>query len=524
MATLKQQSDFTGKFIEDSEKAIPRNIYKQNNAYYEGDNTAIMMKADKKKPDNRVPVPFVNRLIKNLMGYASRTGDIVTNPTTDDNGDLDETFKKVFELTESKNSVDLLNTKLYKSTLKHGISYELIWTETDPNNKSSFILKDADIPVSECFPVWDTTLSTVPKLASFIRYYERNMPQTITVDNKQIELKAGKYANVYLKGGYEIWKYEESDNKAIGNGNNIFKGIVPNKVDTGAVPFTSKGNKLSSSIDNGKVSFVAFIDQPFEELQVVAYQANDEMIPYWKPVKKIIDEYDKIISSNMNEADRFNDTWLMFLQKIDAKTKASIDEMGVIHSLRDSIQEGISDVWPRFLERKIPVEHAKLMLDTLETLIYTIIGVPSFLSETFNQASGVALLFRLIGLEYAAVEVDTYFNLGLMQRLELYKQAMASGLNFYGEGVISKIAIENITADIKHTRNLPMDLTTILDQALQLKALGLSDKIVLSLLPSQIVPDIEAELLLIEKKKKENEAITQSLLTDDTDDNEDDIA
>jgi SPP1 family phage portal protein len=474
MASLTQQSGLDSEFIVKAESEIPRDLYKRNNAYYEGENTAILMQDAKKKPDNRVPIAYVNRLIKDLLGYAYKAGNTAVKVRTDDDGEVDKTFEKVVKLAETKNKTELLNTKINKSQLKHGIGYELVWTERI-EGKETFQIKDADIPVGEGFPIWDSSLSTVPKLSKFIRYYDRTEKQDIVVDKNTISLPVAKYANVYIKGGYEIWKYNDDDKDKRGKAIN----------------------------DSDKAEFVVFIDQPFKDLQVIPYQANDEKIPYWQPVKKIIDQYDKIMSGNMNEADRFNDTLLMFMTSIDAKAKEKIDEMGVIHNLSAAVQEGLTDIWPRFLERNVPVEHAKLMLTTLETLIYTIIGVPSFLSETFGTASGVALLFRLIGLEYSAVEIDVYFDLGLLQRLELYKQAVSSDLKFYNEKLINEKAVENITATISHTRNLPLDLTTILDQALQLKALGLSDEIVLGLLPKQVIPDLKEALKAIEDKKKE---------------------
>ena len=39
---------------------------------------------------------------------------------------LDKKFNDVFTITETKNRVDLLNAKLYKTILKHGLGFELV--------------------------------------------------------------------------------------------------------------------------------------------------------------------------------------------------------------------------------------------------------------------------------------------------------------------------------------------------------------------------------------------------------------
>ena len=476
MASITQKSKLTGKEITTSERLIPRTEYAQDNAYYAGRNVKILTQADKKAPDNRVPVAFVNRLIKNLTGYAARAGDISTD-LTPLKGDTPESIKKAFEVIESENYINILNSKLYKETLKHGIAFGLTWVTTKDGESE---IHTADVPIGEALPIWDQSLSTVKKLSKFIRYYERSESSDIVIENQSISLVPGKYANVYLKGGYEIW-------------------------------LVRKAGETKSDEDSAAV-FIAFIDQPFTDIQVVCYQANDELIPYWLPVKNIIDEYDKIISGNINESDRFNDTWLLMWQKLSPEVKKSIDEMGVMDNLQAAARDGFNDVYPKFLERNIPVDHAKLMLETLETLLYTLIGVPSFLDESFNGASGVSLLFRLIGLEYAAIEIDTYFDLALKERFKLYKQALGSGLVFKGIDKVNESDLDNISSTIKHKRNLPADISTILDQAIKLKALGLSDELILKHLPRDIVPIVSEELKKIEAKKAlETELINKTL-------------
>jgi len=396
MATKIKQSKITGEQVTKYYQDIPRAAYYIEDQYYIGENTKILSANVKKAPDNRVPIAFVNRLVKNLLGYAARVGDITASQETLNKAEINDAVVSTFDAIQDDNHLNILNTKQYKQVLKHGVGYELTWTEINKEGKAKIFI--ADIPVTEGLPIWSQELSTVKKLDSFIRYYTRTTAEALKVDNEDLTLEAGYYANLYIKGGYEVW----------------YMG-----------PLKEQGEILETP-GTTEAIFRVFIDQPFEDVQVTVFFGNDEFIPYWMPVKNIIDEYDKIISKNINESDRFNDSWLLMVQKIDPDTKKKIDEIGVLDDLQKAYQEGVTDVFPRFLERKVPVDHAKLMLDTLETLLYTIIGVPSFLDDSFNASSGVALLYRLIGLEYAAIEIDTLFDLALQQRYELIKQALKS--------------------------------------------------------------------------------------------------
>lgn len=405
--------------------------YYTDKLYYQGDNTSILTAPKKRKPDNRIPIAFVNRLIKNLSGYAARPADIYIEYEGDE---TDSDFVSEVQNVYSKNYEYIVNSKLYKSVLKYGLSYDVVWTERNEIT-GEVIVKFSDIPIEQCIPIWDSNLSSVPTLSELIRVYKAN---------------GQSYVTHYFAGGYRTYTYKDEN---------------------GSI---------------GELMLQDEIAQPFSTVQVSVYQCNDEQISYWQPVRAIIDEFDKVMSKSSNEVDRFNDTWIAFVNKIDPETKKKIDEMGVIDNLQNAIKEGVSDVFPRFLERNIPTEHTRLMMDKLEALIYTIMGVPNFLDETLGAASGISMLYRLIGLEYAAVETDTYFDIGLLNRNRLIEEAVDSLYNLTKP--------EGINEKVVHKRNLPLDVLQATDIAMRLKAIGLSNEAVLNYLPAQIVGDVQAEL------------------------------
>jgi SPP1 family phage portal protein len=440
----------------------------KNEAYYRGKNPPILEEKNKKKPDNKIPVALGYRLISNLSGFAARTGDIFINQVSEAKEDTDQSdFEKKRQELDKKNNGLLLNSQLYVDTLKQGISYDLVWTEKKEGSEV-FDIKYAQIPNYQAVPIWDNELSTVKKLSGFIRFWEevemvgsdaKGVESSIPINqasesaSKQVTIQK---AQVFSVGGYQMYR-------KIGQADWMLDG--------------------------------EFVVQPFKVVQVSAYRGSKDAMPYIEPVTVLIDQMDKVISRNMNEVERFNNAILGVLKKISPEVKKKIDEMGVIDNLISGIEGNPTEaVFPKFIARDVPTAHAQMMLDVIEKLVYEIMGSPNFSDESFGTASGIALLYRLIGLEYSASETDVWYDQGLMNRNDLINQALSIQEN------VNEIN-EGFQPVIVHNRNLPVDVSFIADNALKLKAIGISDETILKLFPKSIIPDVKKEMERIEASK-----------------------
>lgn len=456
----------TSKDLDNLKNSIPKQKIIENNAYYRGKNPPILTEQNKRKPDNKIPVALGFRLISNLSGYAARTGDIFINQVPEQGEDTDDSdFEKLRQQIDKANKGFLLNSQLYIETLKQGISYDVVWTVKD-DLKQELLIKYAQIPTIQAVPIWSKELETVKTLKFFVRFWNETLiagtTEALTLleisnitDGQEIKIW---HAQVFQIGGYQLW---------------------------------IKINNEDWKLDGG------FVEQPFNTVQVSAYRASQDAISYIDPVTILLDQMDKLISRNMNEVERFNNSLLGVLKKIDPKTKSKIDQMGLIDNLIEGLAEGGRDVFPRFITREIPSEHAKMMLDSIGKLIYEIMGSPNFTAESFGTASGIALMFRLIGLEYSASEIDIWYDQGLMNRDDLINQALDFKEN---ETEINK----GFMPVIVHNRNLPVDLSFLVDNALKLKALGISIDTILKMFPKSIIADVKAEIERIEKERKNN--------------------
>ena len=424
----------------------------KNEAYYLGKNPTILKEKNKKKPDNKIPVAYGYRLISNLSGFAARTGDIYIDQKPVDGEDTGQSdFEKMRNDIDKDNNALLLNSQLYIQTLKQGISYDVVWTEA--NEEGELAIKFAQIPNTQAVPIWDDELATVKKLSGFVRFWDDTIK--VGVDGLPVaDMTAGKettvsYAQVFKVGSYSIWR-------KVGNGDWAMDGEE--------------------------------VPQPFDIIQVSAYRGNMEAKPYIEPVTVLIDQVDKVISRNMNEVERFNNSLLAVLKKITPEVKGKVDEIGVIDNLIAGLEANPNDsVFPKFITRDIPTEHANMMIKTLSTMIYEKMGAPNFTAESFGTASGIALIYRLIGLEYSAAETDVWYDQGILNRNELINQALRVTEN-------NQNIDEGFEPVVVHKRNTPVDLSFIADNAIKIKSLGISDEIMLKLFPKSIIGDIQKEL------------------------------
>ena len=150
------------------------------------------------------------------------------------------------------------------------------------------------------------------------------------------------------------------------------------------------------------------------------------------------------------------------------------------------------------------------ILKRLHDDIYRIAQMPDFCSETFvgGVSSGIALRFRLTGMENRAGRIEALMKQALQRRIELIC------------GIASLKLGEEVFRDIQITfkRNIPNDETQVYQMVNMLKG-TVSDETLLGQLP--FISDVNAELERV-KEQKANNIELYSFGIDKEEDNEDD--
>lgn len=151
------------------------------------------------------------------------------------------------------------------------------------------------------------------------------------------------------------------------------------------------------------------------------------------------------------------------------------------------------------------------ILKRLHDSIYRISQCVDFLSETFvgGVASGIALQFRLCGMENRAGMIEGRMKKALQRRIEIISGIASLKM---GEEVFRDI-------DINFKRNIPEDVNDTINLINALKG-TVSDATLLSQLP--FITDVNAELEAVRKQQEANMAIYNFGM--DTPEEEDDIA
>lgn len=235
---------------------------------------------------------------------------------------------------------------------------------------------------------------------------------------------------------------------------------------------------------------------------------NRELLGDAEKVLALIDDYDKTISDNSNDIEGNTNAHLVFKNVVmddDAMAKARKSGAFSYNAMSDS------DVY--YLIKNVNDAFNTNHLNRLEDNIYRFSKTPNLNSDEFGTASGIALKFKITGLEAKCgafeakcISADTY----------MYK-LLASSFNK------KRISFDPLQCYTTYKRNFPMDLVSEAQTVQQLTNAGLPKKIAFEQL--SFVDDVDYIMDEIEKEKEGIPSLTDDLpednITDDSKDTED---
>lgn len=237
---------------------------------------------------------------------------------------------------------------------------------------------------------------------------------------------------------------------------------------------------------------LTIIDQKyhvFGQVPVTPYYNNAECQGDFELVISEIDAYDSFESDSVNEADYFADSYLVLsgMEGTESEDIAAMKQNRVL-----IFPEGGTGTWLTKNVNDSWIENEKKRLDQD---IHKFSFCPPMTDENFaSNASGVAMRYKLLGLEDKTGVKETEFEKGLRRRIELIY------------GIMRKVNGDMAYLDINivFTRNLPQDLASVVNTVVQLDGV-ISDESRLALLPLDI--DVREELEAVEEKKQQNYAL-----------------
>ena len=198
------------------------------------------------------------------------------------------------------------------------------------------------------------------------------------------------------------------------------------------------------------------------------------------------DAANELLSGEIDDYSAFCDAYLVLTGcDLDSEDVATMKENRVL-----VLPEGAIAQWLTKNANDAQVEN---ILKRIHDSIYRIAACPDFSSETFvgGVSSGIAIRYRLTGMETRAAKIAAEMKKALQRRVEIICGIASLKL---GEEVFRDINI-----DFK--RNIPEDLTATINMINTLKG-SVSDATLLSQLP--FIDDVNKELEAVETQKLRN--------------------
>ena len=312
--------------------------------------------------------------------------------------------------------------------LIYGVAAELMFI--DEEGQTRFRL----INPTQCFGVYDDSLTG--DLIYFVRFYKAN------------EWDETDTYNVDVYSDYDVKHY------------------------------TMSGN-------NGYLTLVSEEPHYFSQCPANIFYLPDEK-SIFDCVLSLQDAANEIVSAEIDDFSAFCDAYLALIGvDADAEDIAKMKENRVL-----ILPENSTAQWLTKNANDTQVEN---ILKRIHDSIYRIASCPDFSSETFvgGVSSGVAIRYRLTGMETRAGKIEAVMKKALQRRIEIICGIASLKL---GEEVFRDISIN-------FKRNIPEDYSSLITLVNSLKG-TVSDATLLEQLP--FIDDVNAELEKVQKQKAEN--------------------
>lgn len=245
------------------------------------------------------------------------------------------------------------------------------------------------------------------------------------------------------------------------------------------------------------------IEEPEEhftgEVPIIEYFNNKMAIGDYELQIPLIDAYNALMSDRVTDKEQFIDSILALYGTLLGDEDSEEDGEGensssaMKHLKKEKLLELPADAKAEYLTRTFDEAGVEILKKAIEQDIHKFSHVPCLTDEAFGgNVSGVAMEFKLLGLENITKIKTRYYKKGLRKRLRIFTTYMS-------KSKAKNIDMTGITPTF--TRALPKNLVEISQIVSNLWG-KVSRKTLLSQIP--FVEDVEAELEAVENESKES--------------------
>ncbi|KAA0565332.1 phage portal protein [Bacillus sp. CH30_1T] len=229
----------------------------------------------------------------------------------------------------------------------------------------------------------------------------------------------------------------------------------------------------------------------YNGVPVIEYIENEERQSIFESVETMINAFDKAISEKANDVDYFADAYLLLLgMELDEKTLQKIRDNRIINMYGKN--EDVKNLVAKFLDKPNADDNQEHLLDRLERLIFQMSMTANINDESFGNATGIALEYKLQPMKNLAIMKERKFISGMNRR---FRMVFNLPTNIK---VSNKDEWRNLS--YQFTRNLPRNIAEEAETAGKLKGI-VSDETLLKII--SIVDNVKEELERRNQEKNE---------------------
>ncbi len=260
-----------------------------------------------------------------------------------------------------------------------------------------------------------------------------------------------------------------------------------------------KDRVRSFRFDGTGVCFTGGRAHFFDDVPITEYKNNFRRMGDFECALENIDLYNLTLSSASNDLQSVANAFLAICGMMGTEQE-DIDEMN-----RTRVAKLPVDGKMEFVIKNINDTALENHKKTLKHDILQVCGVPDLTDECFaGNASGVALEFKMWGLDQLRTRKQQGMDDGLFRRLRLIADALTL------QGLGEKDASERVS--IFYTRNMPRDLTVTVDNAAKLNGI-VSEQTIFGMVENVTGVSVEDELKRIALRSEYTEVTTRADIT-----------
>lgn len=227
------------------------------------------------------------------------------------------------------------------------------------------------------------------------------------------------------------------------------------------------------------------------QIPIIEYRNNHFAIGDYEQQISLIDAYNSLMGNRVNDKEQAVESILVLY---GAQLADNLEDAR--EAMRILAEEGLlelpADAKADFLKNALDENATEILRKALKEDIYTFSHVPNLTDENFaGNTSGVAMEFKLMGLEMITKTKEANYKRGLRQRIAIFAHYLG----------MKQIALESHSIVPQFSRGLPKNLLEISQIVNNLEG-KVTNRQLISLLP--FVEDPDAELEALEEEKEKN--------------------